>query len=210
MYKCRPSEIIQVIFFIGLCVVSLFFMKEVIQQFISNDTSLKQKEVNITEYPTITICPKGPNNITYSYESDFTISLGGIQLKLGNESNEDNFDIFDIEYEYYDDTLTYQLQRVYSYEGGYFCYRINQTGYNFIRSDQVHIYVSFEHLLTLYELPDIDVYLTSYKNSDGVIFLEWMDGNELKFALKKVSYKVYFQVFHSYYEVISNTGTMDK
>ena len=187
MHKCRPSELIQLIFFIGLCVVSLFFMKEVIQQFVSNDTSWKQKEVNITEYPTITICPKGPSNFTYSYKSDFTISLGEIQLKLGNQSNEDNFDIFDSEYEYYDDTLTYQLQRVYSYEGGYYCYKVNQTGYDTIRNLPVHLYVSFEEFLTFHELPDIDVYLTSYKNSDGVIFLEWMDGNELKFSLKKVS-----------------------
>ena len=191
MQKCRPIEIIQLVFFIGLCVVSLFFMKEVIQQFISNDTSLKQKEVNITEYPTITICPKSQNNFTYSYESDFTISLGGMQLKLGNESNEDNFDIFDIEYEYYDDDLTYQLQRVYSYEGGYYCYKVNQTGYGTIRNLPVHLYVSFGEFLTFHELPDIDVYLTSFKNSDGVIFLEWMDGNELKFSLKKVGQKLF-------------------
>lgn len=187
MHKCKPSELIQLLFFVGLFAVSLLFMKEVIQQFISNDTSLKQKEVNITEYPTITICPKGPNNITYHYESDFTIYLGGMQLKLGNESNEDSFDIFDNEYEYYDDTLTYQLQRVYSYEGGYYCYKINQTGYDLIRGLATYLYVSFRESITYDELPDIEVYLTSYKNSDGVIFLEWMDGNELKLSLTKAN-----------------------
>ena len=120
-------------------------MKEVIHQFISNDTSIKQKEIPIAEYPTITICPKGPNNITHHYESDFTISLGDMQLKLGNESDEDNFDIIDNEYayDYNDETLTYQLQRIYSIEGGYYCYRIKQTGYDLIRGVPTYLYVSF-------------------------------------------------------------------
>ena len=52
----RLFKIVEWAFFLGLCMVSLFFMKEVLEKYFSKDSSFKQYEEHITENPTITIC----------------------------------------------------------------------------------------------------------------------------------------------------------
>ena len=44
------------IIFLGLWIISFLFMWEVLQKFNTKDTSFKQYEKPITEFPTITLC----------------------------------------------------------------------------------------------------------------------------------------------------------
>ena len=188
--KIKIVDVIQIGVFLGLCIVATFFMQEVIKQFVSKDTSLKQSEINITQYPVVTICMKG--NVSFEYGPDFIISLGDFKLQLGD----DEYEVYDSEYDYYEDetsqSLVYSLQKIHSYITGYPCYRVMQTGYDLIRSGPAYLYVNFFGSNTKGNLPDIEVYFTSVKNSDGIIFSEWMDGNELKFTFLKVSTKWYY------------------
>ena len=53
--KLELEKLIKFCSFVCLCVIAIFFMKQVIEQFNSNDTSLKMSEVEITDFPTFTI-----------------------------------------------------------------------------------------------------------------------------------------------------------
>ena len=143
---------------------------------------MKQSEVSITEYPTVTVCLKA--NVGFEYGSDFIISLRDLNLTLAD----DEYEEIEMEYDYLDDTtLKYRFQKIRSY---YFptnsCYRIVQSGYKIITSETTFLRINFFGKSTHDNLPDIEVYFTSVKNSDGIIFSEWMDGDELKFTFSKV------------------------
>ena len=62
-------------------------MKKVFDQFVSNDTSMKQSENPIEEYPVITICIKSEDD--WSYEDEFMISWDGTVLFLANKTKSD-------------------------------------------------------------------------------------------------------------------------
>ena len=176
-------DLFQYLAILALGVVAIFFMKEVINQFASNHTGLKQSEVNITEYPIVTICLKG--NINFEYGSNFSIFLGNFNLTLADAEFED----YEMEYDYLEDTiLTYSLQKIYSYfNPSHACYRITQSGYKVITSAPSFLSIVFHDKSTNNDhLPDIEVYFTSLKNSDGIIFSEWMSGDELKFSFSRV------------------------
>ena len=96
VWKDKFIDVFLCMSFLALSIVAIFFMKEVINQYASNDTGLKQSEINITQYPAVTICLKG--NVTYDYGPDFTISLGDFKLKLGD----DEYEVHDSEYDYYE------------------------------------------------------------------------------------------------------------
>ena len=58
LWKDRFIDVLLCMSFLALSIVAIFFMKEVINQYASNDTGLKQSEMNITQYPAVTICLK--------------------------------------------------------------------------------------------------------------------------------------------------------
>ena len=58
--KSNIFEIFDWLLFILLCGVALIFVKQVILQFYSNDTSFKHYSERISNYPTITICLDNP------------------------------------------------------------------------------------------------------------------------------------------------------
>ena len=68
------------VLFVCLCIVSLFFMKEVLEKHFSKDTNFKQHEETISEHPTITICLP-PFSVydevitIYNPGTDFNISI---------------------------------------------------------------------------------------------------------------------------------------
>ena len=71
-------NVLEWLLFITLCVIAFLFMKEVLIQFNSGDTSFKQYESTISESPTITLClnNKFLSNYRYNYiyGIDFNIS----------------------------------------------------------------------------------------------------------------------------------------
>ena len=190
--KLELEKLIKFCSFVCLCIIAIFFMKQVIEQFNSNDTSLKMSEVEITHFPTFTICLHHVLK-TYRYNEDFTILYNNVNL-----SKSSDFEVEYSEYEFYyyedDEYVSFaykiKLQEVYSYMQGSNCYKIKQVvdkdeSINpeklMVISVEFHdTHVSFE------ELPKIELFVTSKSNSDGVIFKEWMDGTELRFIFQKV------------------------
>ena len=49
------------------------------------------------------------------------------------------------------------------------------------------ITMSFNKSIPFDKLPDVDIFLTSEKNSYGVLQYEWFDGDELHLKIPKVS-----------------------
>ena len=74
----KLERLVQLIFLFILCMVALGFMKEVLEQFNSNDTGLKMSEIPVKHYPTITFCFQNNNLI---YGPDFKISYKDVVLQ---------------------------------------------------------------------------------------------------------------------------------
>ena len=67
------------------------------------------------------------------------------------------------------------------------CYRID-TKINFVVEYGVRNFkLNFNEYISDAELPDLEFYITSYKNSDGILINEWMEGDELAIKIEKVS-----------------------
>ena len=188
--KVTLEKLLQFIFLFILCIVAFGFMKEVLEQFNSNDTSLKMSEVPIKHYPTITFCFQ--NNLL-TYGSDFNISYKYVVLQGENVEYEPEYTNYEYDENYYGDIpdLRVKFQKIFSNIHGGFCYLIKQLNEQIIKShgDYVSIHVNFDSSLPFESLPSVEMYLTSESNSYGVIFKEWMDGHELRFEFKKVAHK---------------------
>ena len=191
--RLKARKIIQWVFLISLSILAIWFMKEVFIQFASNDTSMKQNEVELVENPTITICFKDGKD--YKYGVDVNISIAGVNLVL-----EDH----DYDYEnvlYYDEDVQWYvvLKKVIAWVDDEDCFVITRPVYSndteiAIQND---LQVKFNDSITLDELPDIEVFVTSPANADGVIFKEWMEGNELRMNFERVNYateKIYHKM----------------
>ena len=117
-------------------------MKQVFDQFVSNDTSMKQSEIPIEEYPTITICVK--SEYVWSYQDDFTISWGGVKLTLGTEKEmQDEYDISVNEIPDYDEEIPSKImfQKVFSYMKGQSCYKIKEIAKKKIKGYYIKIFL---------------------------------------------------------------------
>ena len=69
-------KVLEWLLFITLFIIAIFFMKEVLIQYNSGDTSFKQFESAITEYPTITLCLNDKFLSNYSwYEHTYGIDV---------------------------------------------------------------------------------------------------------------------------------------
>ena len=183
--RLKARKIIQWVFLISLSILAMWFMKEVFIQFASNDTSMKQNEVDLVENPTITICFKDGKD--YKYGVDVNISIAGINLVLEDCDND------------YENVLDYEdvqwfvvLKKVYAYVDNENCFMITRPVYsnNTEIAIQNDLQVKFNDSITLEELPDIEVFITSPANADGIIFKEWMEGNELRMNFERVNHAI--------------------
>ena len=191
--RLKARKIIQWLFLISLSILAIWFMKEVFIQFASNDTSMKQNEVELVENPTITICFKDGKD--YKYGVDVNISIAGVNLVLEDR---------DYDYEnvlYYDEDVQWYvvLKKVIAWVDDEDCFVTTRPGYsnNTEIAIQNDLQVKFNDSITLDELPDIEVFVTSPANADGVIFKEWMEGNELRMNFERVNYateKIYHKM----------------
>ena len=128
--------------------------------------------------------PKG----YFEYGYNFTISCGDasnvVTLKMGNNVMNRNYKVF--------------LENMTTYASG-ICYRINPLRTKEIK--EVNAYGTTEISLNFHEnipdddLPPISLFFTSAKNSYGIIFNEWKDGNVPWIILDKVSSERYVQYF---------------
>ena len=78
------------------------------------------------------------------------------------------------------------LWKTFSYFSGT-CYKITST-LKYLKDPMkpYSIYLDFNENILYEMLPSIDIYLTSEKNSHGIIYNEWIDGEELAFKFEKV------------------------
>ena len=150
-------------------------MMEVWSQYQSKDSSFKVYEEPIKKFPTFTFCTDPDSN--YMYEFDFTINYDDTKLKLGeNQINDGD-----------NSTETIYLEDVYTFVSGT-CYRIFiKINYVIESGIKSCIYIEFDNITTFEDLPEVlEFYLTSEKNSHGIIFNEWKDGEELAIKINKV------------------------
>ena len=96
-------NVLEWLLFITLCVIAFLFMKEVLIQFNSGDTSFKQYESTISESPTITLClnDKFLSNHSWSehtYGIDFNIyyNIDDVWVPLSLEDDTFNNDTKEI------------------------------------------------------------------------------------------------------------------
>ena len=169
----RILPILRVIIFSLLLTLSVLILRGVVDQFFSEDSTFKIYDGKIDKYPTITICT---HKLKLEYDVDFNITFGTTK------------------YTYYLDMIgSYEdikLEQFYSYLISGFCYKITRNMSNAIKNmddGYTEITLYFNKSITYSELPDLEFYLTSEKNSFGAVYFEWMEGKELLVKVPKVS-----------------------
>ena len=181
-----------VILFLILLSLSIPVVSQIFSQFFSESSTFMQSEQPIKEFPTITICTP---YTSFEYGVDLNISIAMYDTYGLIDEGENTFDWNDDGN--YDDIIN--LEQFYSPIVAGFCYTISKNityiietmddGYNTIT-------LSFNESISYDDLPDVDLFLTSEKNSPGVIHYEWMDGDELHLQFPKVSRISQFKIFN--------------
>ena len=191
--KHKIIKVVQLVFLLSLYIISMVSMKKVFDQFVSNDTSMKQSENPIEEYPTIMICIK--SEYEFPYQDGFTISWDGLELHLGNETDLDEYDVFVNEIPNYDseEPAKVMFQKIYSHLSGKPCYKIKEFAKERIKAEVKELEMNFKFV----PYPKVEMFLTSEKNSDGIIFAEWTDGQEKKLEFQQVTLPQFLLYFRS-------------
>ena len=168
-----------------LCAIAIYISLNVFQQFISESSTFKQSEAPIEEYPTLTFCMSGSQTEHFKYGIDFNITYNDVIIKMGKTEkvNPDNT------------KEVISLELISTFVSG-LCYRI-ETKINFVMEYGLRTFIlNFDEYISDAELSDLEIYITSYKNSDGILINEWMDGDELAIKIEKVSIKIVSSIFH--------------
>ena len=179
--KHKIIKVVQLVFLLSLYIISMVSMKKVFDQFVSNDTSMKQSENPIEEYPVITICIQSED--VWSYQNEFIISWGGIELSLGNETNIDDPSANEIPYYNSEEPSKVMFQKIYSHLSGKSCYKIKEIAKERIKAEVKELEINFKFV----PYPNVEMFLTSEKNSEGIMFAEWTDGQEMKLEFEQVT-----------------------
>ena len=183
--------------FAVLCSGAGYMVVQVFQEFLSEASSFKQFEEPIAEFPTIVICTPKYDHI---YDDDYDI-----EFEIGIDFGMDIFFLliyyllFIYHTVYYlgvynsfdepEKVLPNAVEKIYTYYSG-FCYKL-QINYTLPKLDTGNFLtckLSFNKSISYNDLPDLEFYITSEKNSKGIIFNQWMDGQEEKFYFGKVSF----------------------
>ena len=183
--------------FLGLCTLSAYFMREVVDKFISRDTSFKVYEEFIDEIPTMVLCSSDNseispplsiqknNSVRFNYGKDFTITYWQSILKNGKwvgdkivlDEGENNIPNRFI----YLETLTT------AWSG--FCFKINETTVKIENGEWRYLSLKFNKTVDQKNLPPWVVYFTSEKNAHGILRSWWFDGDIAVMYLKKFDRK---------------------
>ena len=164
-------KLIEWVLYFCLCIISAFFMWEVLDKFFSGKSSFTQSEEPIKESPTVTICLTKPE---LEFGKDF-------EIEYGQHGQDGKFLLFLKEHEssyvLKSEVILEKIATVYFGN----CYKVTSKSDSFVKH-----YTSF----TLYfnqsilndDLPNLKVYFTSEKNSYGVVGNVWIDG-KVKYSL---------------------------
>ena len=162
-----------------LCIVSVLILRGVFGQFLSEDSTFKIYDGKIDEYPTITICTRG-SKLEYGVDLNIIIALNGwLYTIVKGETKEIGI---------HEENIL--LEQFYSYIISGFCYKITRNMSQVIKNindGYAYITLDINKSLAYSNLPDLEFYLTSEKNSLGAVYYEWMEGEELLVKVPKVS-----------------------
>ena len=181
--------------FLGLCNLSAYFMREVVDKFISEDTSFKVYEEFIDEILTMVLCLSNKSKISpplslqkndsfrYKYGKDFNITYW--QWKTGNWVGDKI--ILNEGENIIPDHVIYLEKLATAWSG--FCYKINETTVKMENGDWRYVSINFFKTVDRNILPPWVVYFTSEKNSHGILRSWWFDGDIAMMHLNKFEIK---------------------
>ena len=178
--------------FFAFSLLSVFFMFQVLEQYISGKSGFSTSEQPITELPTITICftmngKYDGDTPKYQYNSDFKIeyfvdwekSVGF--LKEGRNINEFNETIY--------------LEKILTKYSGT-CYKVSAklsatASFPFLKhkGKYTFIIIHFDKSISEKDLPRLRVFITSEKNAYGITMNAWRDGKANKFSVESNVFK---------------------
>ena len=187
MWKSNENciKILEWIIFLGLCSLSFYFMRGVLEQYFSNDTSFKHSEVILKERPTIVICftsiiengQKKHFTSKYILGKDFHITYQNKNLSIGQEQEAKN--LKEIE------TVTLkEISNTGSYGN---CYRIVSQILVMDPAEWKAIQVTFDQLIPMKILPKIKFFMSSSDNVYGIYSNQWFDGKIYEIDIGKSS-----------------------
>ena len=141
--------------------------------YIARETSFKVKQVPIINHPTVIICTYEDND---KYGRHIEDDYGIIQM---------SFMVF---VDFYSRQLSqnYNISKVATRYNG-ICLKVSITDSTHIEDSNVFskIELKFNESYDVNELPNVNVYMTSENNSNGIIFFAWRDGKVLREKLGK-------------------------
>ena len=179
--KSRMLFTFRIIAILILCAFSVYILQEVFKQFFSESSTFKQTEKPIEEFPTITICT--PNSkLKYGVDLNITIGLHGYEFQIQERGN-----IISLSEDAEDIIVTLEQFNNYVISGS--CYKINRSiteAFKTLNDGYTTIRLSFNKSIPYDNLPDTEFFLTSEQNFPGVLYYEWMDGEELHLHIPKV------------------------
>ena len=202
-------KVLELSLFITLCIISLFFMKEVLTQFNSGWTSFKMYELNNPVRPTITMCLNDEflRNYswfehTYGIDIDIYYDIDDEWVYLSLENNAVNINKEEIIY-------LRQLKPMWKYGT---CYKISSETFSnsaITRGNSQSILVKYNESIPIDNLPLLTIYFTSEKNAYGLIFAEWMDGEVLEFNIKNNMYEEFILRTEKYLYLKADSNCSD-
>ena len=174
--------------FLGLCILSAYFMREVLDKFISGDTSFKVYEEFIDEIPTMVLCTseispplplQNEDSFEYKYGKDFNITF---QLSVLNKGEwvGDRITIKEGE-NIYPSRVIFLEKLATAWNG--FCYKINETTTKIKNGEWRNVQINFDKTIDRKILPSWVVHFMSEKNAYGILRGWWFDGEMTRINL---------------------------
>ena len=193
---------VELILLLILFSLSVPILAEILSQFISESSSFKQSEEPIKEFPTITICTP---YTSFKYGVDLNISMWIYDYMMLIEEGE-------YEYSWKEDGNFIEMIKLEKFQSQIldgFCYKISKNiTYDIVNMDDGYntIILNFNKSIPYDKLPDVDIFLTSEKNSLGILMYDWMDGKELHLTFPKVCIHIFLP--NSVYCMQSSTAVI--
>ena len=175
-------KVLEWFLFLGLCYTAAYFSHTVVLQFFRGSTSFAQSEQNITELPTITICFSAFGSYTktaYEYGLDFKIDY---LLRAENRVAS----TFLIEGK--DTTLLGEIlsfNKIISEAMGN-CYKLSYISFkNPMAYEYSQLMIYFNQSIPWLDIPTLQVFFTTEKNSYGIAVNSWKNGRMGKTSVNK-------------------------
>ena len=158
-------------------------MYDNLTKFFNGKTSVSQSVESIKDIPTFVICFSKPSSriADYEYGSDikfeYQITLKAGQTKSVFLKERENSTIFD--------EIIFLQKLITVYDSWYktnerSCYKLTSVSMKYITKYRTNIYVRFIDLIKEHIPFSVYVYVSSEKNSYGIIHTKWKDGDYIK------------------------------